>query len=405
MPEFACRVATSAGEVIERNYDAENESALRRELDSQNLMVLDVRLQNAAVQQLAGMFRLRRKVSSREFLLFNQELVALIKAGLPILGSLDILLERRENPIFRGALTDIRARVKNGESLSDAFSAQGDLFPSLYASTLASGERSGELASVIKRYIEYAHRVLVMRRKVVSALIYPSILVVLATVLISVMIFFIIPKFNDFLVGFGSDLPMITKIVVGIAMFCTDHWLLIVGGLVGGFVGVTLWNRSASGRLAIDGLLLKLPLVGGILRNYAQNRYTRTLGTLQSGGIPMVTALELAGRAVGNTVYEQALLKVVGKVREGQPLWESLAETGLISDLVIQMIKVGESTGALDAMLHDSSDFVDEEIETQLTRLETMIEPLMLVFMAFVVGIMLMSIYLPMIQAYGSAGS
>ena len=187
-------------------------------------------------------------------------------------------------------------------------------------------------------------------------------------------------------------------------MFCNDQWQLIVAALFSGFVAFMMWNRTPSGRYLIDSFKLKLPLFGEIVRNYAQNRFTRTLATLQSGGIPLVTSLELSINAVGNSVFERRLSEVAVKVREGEALWESLDRTGLISDINLQMIRVGESTGSLVEMLENSSEFTDEEIDTQLARMVTMIEPAMLVFMAMIVATMLLSIYLPMIQLYGGAG-
>jgi type IV pilus assembly protein PilC len=367
-------------------------------------MLLGVRRSNPVVQQLARMFRLKGSVSAREFLMFNKELIALIKAGLPIVPSLDILLERRKNATFQGALRDVRERVKSGESLSEAFTAQGDLFPPLYSASLASGERSGELPSVLGRYIDYSHRLLQIQRKVVSALIYPIILFVLSIALIALMVFFIIPKFNEFLQDFGTELPLITQIIVGFAMFCKARWQLILALVVVGFVAFLMWNKTERGRYVIDRTKLRLPLVGEVIRNYAQNRFTRTLATLQSGGIPLVTSLELSTGAVGNKVFERELNEVTHKVREGESLWESLDKTGLITDINLQMIRVGESTGALVEMLESSSEFTDEEIDTKLARLVTLIEPMMLVFMALIVATMLLSIYLPMIQLYGAAG-
>jgi type IV pilus assembly protein PilC len=401
VPEFVCRVATLNGEIFERSYVADDEGALRRDLDGQDLLLLDVRRRSALLRQLARTFRLRGTVSVREFLLFNQELRALIRAGLPIMASLEILQERRQNPAFRQALADIRDRVKAGEALSEAFAAQGELFPKLFSASLASAERSGEMVSVLSRYIDYTQKVLRIQRKVVSALIYPVILLVLAGALVAVMVFFVIPRFNEILADFGGDLPWITRAIVGGAMFAGRHWQLLVAALVAASVLVGLWNRSEGGRWVLDRFKLRLPLVGRIVANYAQNRFTRTLATLQAGGIPLVTSLELAARSVGHAVYERSLLAVAGDVREGKALWESLAATGLMSEIAVQMVKVGESTGALEEMLNDASDFTDEEIDTMLTRVMSLIEPLMLVFMAIVVGIMLLSIYLPLIQLYG----
>jgi len=403
MPEYQCRVASTTGDVFERSYVAADESELRRDLEGQDLMILNVRRRSPLTQNLARAFRLRGSVSIREFLVFNQELSALVRAGLPIISSLDILLERRKNPAFKGALQDVRERVKSGESLSEAFAAQGDLFPPLYAASLASGERSGEMASVLMRYIAYTRKVLSIQRRVVSALIYPIILLVLSAALITLMVFFIIPKFSTFLADFNTELPLITKTLFASATFCKEHWqviILVVGAVV---MFLLWWTRTPAGKLWADRTRLRLPLVGRVMQNYSQNRFTRTLGTLQAGGIPLVTSLELSARAVGNAVYEKELLKVAAHVREGQALWESLEETGLLSDISVQMIKVGESTGSLVEMLNDASEFTDEEIDTQLIRLVSLIEPLMLVFMAIVVAVMLLSVYLPLIRAYGQA--
>ena len=403
MPEFLCRVATPSGEVHERSYVSTDESALRRELEGQDLMLLSVRQRSSLFGGLAKLFSLKSRIAPRDFLLFNQEFSALIRAGLPIVTSLDILLERRKNETFRNALKDVRDRVKAGEALSEAFAAQGDMFPSLYASTLASGERSGELANVLTRFITYWHNLLKIRRTVVSAMIYPVILACLGAGLIALLIFFIIPKFSTFLKEMGADLPLISRIPIGIADFCTQNWQILLGVLITSVVGFVLWKRTPSGRLTLDRAKLRIPLIGSVVRNYAQNRFTRTLATLQAGGIPLVTSLELSAKAVGNLVYEAGLLEVAEKVREGQSLWERLDEADLIEDIAVQMIKVGESTGMLVEMLTNCSDFTDEEIDASLQRIVSLVEPLMLIFMAVLVGFMLMAVYMPLIQAYGAA--
>ena len=405
MPEFNCRVATLAGEVFERTYAAADEGALRRELESQELMLLDARERNPLLRSFLRTFRFGGGVPMREFLFFNQELRALIKAGLPIVPSLNILLERRKNKVFRGVLIDIRDRVKAGEALSDAFAAQGDIFPKLYPASLASGERSGELVEVISRFVAYMQNVLSVQRKVVSALVYPVVLMSLSGVLVLVMVFFIIPKFEEFLTEFGTELPMLTKVVLAISSFATQYWYALLGGAVGSLLFFTWWKKTEAGHLALDRFLLRIPLVGKVLQDYAQNRFTRTLGTLAAGGIPLVTSLELAAGAVGNRVFETELLTVTERVREGKPLWESLDNIGLLSDIAIQMVKVGESTGAMDEMLAAASEFTDEEIDAQLTRMMSLFEPVMLIAIAVVVALMLLSVYYPLIQLYGQTSA
>jgi type II secretory pathway component PulF len=353
MAEFRCRVATATGEILERTFESRDEVSLRRELEAKDYLILDVRTPSPLASRVAGLFRFKPRVSAKEFLLFNQELAALLRAGLPVLQSLDILLERRENPTFKAALQDIRERVKSGESLSEAFSAQGGLFPRLYAATLASGERSGELHTVLRRYIEFAKNLLAVRKKVVSALVYPIILVTLMVALMNVVVFYVLPKFQDFLGELNTELPLPTVILLSVAEFAVEYWPYLVGLVVGGFVLVALWRQTEGGKLALDRMSLRIPLVGGIINDYAQNRFTRTLATLQAGGIPLVQSVEMAARAVGNRLYETRLFAVAGKVREGQSLWESVEETGLTSHITVEMIKVGESAGALVAMIRN----------------------------------------------------
>ena len=401
MPQYLCRMATASGEIVERLMVADDEGALRRELEAKDCLVLDLRQRNELLTGLLSIFRLRSRISQREFLFFNQELRALLKAGLPVLASLDILIERRKNQVFKRALEDIRDRVRGGESLSDAFVAQGELFPKLYSSSLASGERSGELPTMLTRFVDYSKTVLAIRRKVVSALVYPAILLCLCVGLICLMFFYIIPKFKEFIDTLGGDLPLPTQILMATSTFLAGNWMLALLGTVT-FTGVFLaWVRTAPGRLWLDGFKMKIPLVGSIIHDYAQTRFTRTLGTLVAGGIPLVNGLELSARAVANVVFERALLMVAERVREGQALWDSLEKTHLFSDIAVEMVKVGESTGALDEMLHAASEFTEEEIDHKLSRVVTLIEPMMLIFMALVVGGMLLAIYLPLIQTAG----
>ncbi len=403
MAQFFCRLATPAGEIVERVMVADDEGALRRELESKDYLILDLKRRSAALAAAADALRIKPRVSAREFLFFNQELSALLRAGLPILTNLDILIERRKNPTFRRALGDIRDRVKAGESLSEAFAAQGDLFPRLYAASLASGERSGEIPTVLKRYIAYTRNLLTVRRKVLSALIYPSVVLAMSLVVVGVLVFYIVPKFHAFLQDFGGELPLLTQMLVDFSVFLQAQWKTLLVALLGGGAALVAWRRSGKGRATLDRWRLKLPVVGQVLHAYAQNRFTRTLGTLVSGGIPLVTALDLSARAVGNAFFEQVLLKVTQRVREGHSLWESLEQSGLMSNMAVEMVKVGESTGSLVEMLDNASEFNEEEIEHKLNRMVTLIEPLMIVFMAVVVAGMVLAIYLPLIRTAGQS--
>jgi len=403
MAQFVCRMALPTGEIVERKVVADTEAALRRELEDKDMLVLELRRQNPVFSSIGGALAMRPRIPAREFLFFNQEFSALLRAGLPILTSLDILIDRRKNLVFKKALENIRVRVKGGESLSEAFTAQGDLFPKLYAASLASGERSGELPNVLKRYISYTRSIMTIQKKVVGALIYPAILVCVSIVIVVIMLFKVIPAFATLFATLGTTLPWQTELLVNLATFLQSMWKPISALVVGGVVAFVLWKRSPAGRVGFDRLRMGLPLVGGVIRDYAQNRFTRTLSTLLAGGIPLVTSLELAARAVGNFVFEKELLGVTVRVREGQPLWESLERTGYVSEMAVEMVKVGESTGSLVEMLDNASEFSEEEIDYRLSKMVTMIEPLMLVFMALIVTGMILAIYMPLFQAVGTS--
>ena len=403
MPEFIAKIGTSDGTVTERSFTSDSEKALRLDLQQREYFVFGIR-KRSQLASLLPAFRGRGKVREREFLLFNQELAALVKAGLPIIASLDILLERRKNPAFRKALADVRDQVRSGAALSEAFDSQGELFPKIYSSTLASGERSGEVAAVLLRFVSYQKILMATRRKVTSALVYPVILLALSFVVILILITNVVPKFVEFYADFGAELPLITRLLISTSTLATDYLVVVI---VGGFLGVAAaraWHRTDAGRLTADRIKVKLPLIGGIMHRFAITRFIRTLGTLISGGIPVAAALGPAARAVGNVEFERRLIVVERKVREGVSLWSSLEETALFSDIAVEMTKVGESTGSLNDMLQNISEFYEEEIDTRLGTMMSLLEPIMLIVMGLIIAVMLLAIYLPLMRSYAQAG-
>lgn len=403
MPEFIARIGTPDGAIFERTFNSDSERSLRAELQQQYL-ILGIKKKSAITGLLPG-FGQRRGVKMKEFLLFNQELASLLKAGLPILSSLDILTERRKNAVFKRALLEVKDKVRGGMSLSEAFEEQGDLFPKIYCSTLASGERSGEVAAVLQRYIGYQKTLMATRRKVLAALIYPACLFMMSIAVIVILITMVVPKFVDFYGDLGADLPLITRLLIGLSSLITHYILLLLAGIVGLVMAFRAWQRTEAGKLALDRFKLRIPLVGMILHKMAASRFVRTLGTLLAGGIPAVSALGISGRAVGNLEFERQLVEVERKVREGSSLWQALDATGLFSDLAIEMTKVGESTGALSDMLVNVSEFYDEEIDTSLGTIMALLEPGMLIFMGMIVAMMLLAIYLPLLRSYSQSGA
>jgi len=396
MPEFLVKLGTPAGEIREEVIQADSESDLRQELAQKDHYVFNIR-SRSALRLMAPRAR-KGRVKLQSFLVFNQEMVTLLRAGLPLLHCLAILLERMPESTLRTALEDVQKRIHAGESLSDAFSAQGEMFPRIYSSSLTAGERSGELDTVIERYVEYVKKLQMVRRKVGQAIVYPIVLLSVSIVVVGVLIFYAIPQFAGLYADFGSELPFFTSIVVGTSTFMLGNWYWIAAVLAGLVIGARTALMSPAGRMFRDKQMMRLPLVGEVAQKYAISEMSRTLSILLRGGIPLVTALDVASGAVGNTLV-RARLQVVGtEVREGKALWESLEESGIMPDLALEMVKVGESTGSLDDMLHKISEFYDEEIDYRISTLVTLFEPAMLLIMGGIVIFLLLSMYLPIFQ-------
>jgi len=395
MPEFILRVGTQEGEVVERQVRAGSMRAAREEMRRQGLHVFEAK--RGATDLGDFMPRFGKIISTENFLLFNQELLALVRAGLPIVQSLDIMLERQKQPRFREVLGEIREKITSGVALSDAFAAYGKAFPAIYATSLRAGERSGDLEGVIKRFLRYQKMIVGLRKKVVSALIYPTILVLLSTVMVFIMMTYVIPKFAEFFSGFGAELPWFTRLMIRAASALHDNILFVVLGTALAIIVLNRW-ATTTGRLFWDRLKLHIPLVGGILHRFAILQFTQSLGTLLAGGTPMVPSIEIASQSVTNHFVSAKISGIVQNVREGEPLWRSLDNTGVLSDLAVEMIKVGESTGALTEMLSNVSEFYDEEIESRLARLVSAIEPVVLVGMGIVIAALLYAFYLPLFR-------
>ncbi len=395
MPEFIVRVGTPDGEIVERTVQASSARAAQEELQRQGLHVFEAKRGVFSLRDLLP--RGRRVISTERFLLFNQELLALVKAGLPIIHSFDIMLERQKDPRFREVLTEIREQIKSGVALSDAFSSFGDMFPPIYSTSLRAGERSGDLEGVLRRFLRYQKIIVNLRKRVVGALIYPAVLISLSIGMIVIMLTKVIPKFVEFFAGFDAELPPVTRFAIAATSLLNDHLFIITITLIVLAVSLRKWITS-TGRMAWDKFKLRIPMVGGILHRFAIMQFTQSLGTLLSGGTPMVPAIEIASQSVTNQDISAKIFSVVQNVREGEPLWRSLETTGAMSDLAVEMIKVGESTGALTEMLNNVSEFYDEEIESRLSRLVAAIEPIILVVMGIVIAILLYAFYLPLFQ-------
>lgn len=404
MASYVCRIGTADGMVSVRTIEAPDEASAKSEITRTGGHVFSIRTEGGEPVRATRLFgnlseafkNPGRAVKISEFQVFNQELVALLRAGLPIVASFDILLERQENPRFKRILMDVRAKLVSGVALSDAFLSHGDVFPRLYATSLKAGERSGEVEAVLRRYLVYQKLLGAVKRKVTGALVYPAVLICLSIGLILILMTYVIPRFTEFFSEFGGNLPTLTRVVVGTAGFMRAHWLpgLLIAITLG--FAFTHWKKTDAGRRAWDSFLLKLPLVGRILHHFSLSQFSRSLATLVGAGTPLVPALDIASGSIGNRKVSDAVTSVVPKVREGAELWRSLENTGVFTSLSIEMIKVGEATGALEEMLTNVSAFYDEAIEGALQKLINLIEPVILIVMGGIIATILLSVYLPM---------
>lgn len=400
--EFRCRLGTTSGEIIEGNYVAQSEAALRRELEDKGLHVLSLKPRLGFLSFSTGK---KRKITRHEFLVFNQELATLLKAGMPLVQSLDILRARMSNPILKSVLDDVWEKVRGGTALSDAFAAHGDLFPNVYTASLMAGERSGNLDSVLRRFVAYSKTVDTVRTKTISAMIYPAILVLLAAVLVSIIVVKVVPTFAEFYTSFEAELPLSTRVIVAVSDFVRAQLWVILVGLAGAALAFTTWVKQPGRGAEFDRLLLRLPLIGASFHKFSTSQLARTLATLLGGGIPLVNSLEITARASGNRHLGKELEIVAVRVREGQSFAGTLLERQVVPDVAIKMIEVGESTGALTEMLNSLADFYDEEIDTEVARFVTIVEPAMLVFMGLVIAGIVLALYLPLFQLTSVIGN
>ena len=399
--EFRCRVATATGQISEAVYVAESEARLRHDLEEKGLYLLSVRggSRRISLGSLQINVPRRKKIPPSDFLVFNQELATLLKAGLPLVQSLDILRRRVPNPILRSSLDDIYEKVRSGAALSEAFEAQ-HLFSGVYTASLMAGEKSGSLEQVIRRYVQHMKVLMSARRHVVSALIYPAVLVVLSAAVIGLIVFKVVPEFAEFYSQFGrgAELPLSTRIVVAISTNLVRSFGVVAASLALLVTAVVLTFRRPNERRRLHAAILRLPYFGPLARRFATAQVSRTLATLLSGGIPLVNALEISARATGNLSMADHLTVVARQVREGRSLADSLAERDVFPHVAVEMVEVGESTGSMADMLNSVADFYDEENETSLARFSNLVQPLLLVVMGVIIAGLLLSLYMPLFK-------
>jgi type IV pilus assembly protein PilC len=404
MAEWTLKYADARGEIHQQVAQAASEGELRDRFTQQGFLVYSVKPRSEIAGLTSGLRPTGKKLNLEKFLIFNQQFVTLVRAGLPILKALDLLAERLTDTKLSGYISNVREEVRSGALLSEAFARQG-VFPPIYVTSVLAGERSGSLAEVIERFITYQKLALSVRKKLLLSLLYPALLVSLVICLIVFLITFVVPNFAGLYQSMQAQLPAPTLILIAIGTTARSYVLLGFGALVVAILGFRAWSRTPGGRETVDRVILRIPIAGEVWLKYQVAQFSRVLSTLLIGGIPLMQALDTAADSLGTEVLKKVLVKATKLVQEGQSLSGALRVTKVFPSLSLDMIEVGESTGALPAMLGSVAEFYEDDVSTRVTAALSLIEPVIMIFMGIFVAFVLISLYLPIFSLADSIHS
>ena len=397
MADFTCRIGTESGEIIEKRFTADSRNALKRELEERGYYIFKIRPSLASF--LPG--GREGRIKPDDFIIFNQEFQALLKAGLPATQSLQILIDRQGESNLGVLLQSVKDSVETGTSLSDAFAEHRAQLPIAYVSTLVAGERSGELPETLKRFIDLTKLTNSLRKSFLRALYYPAFLIILSLGLLVIMFTYVLPEFSKFYEGFDEELPVFTLVVLGIAQWLQTNILFLLAGIVLFVLLFLWWRKTESGRRALARLKFRLPLIGNLMHKYQLSQIYHSLATMLKGGMPLLTCLRDIEQSTSNPLLIDGLQTAITGISEGESLHGSIEGTALTKDFAVEMIQVGESTGALPDMLSNVASFYDEEVRTKLAALLSLVEPILLVLMAAMIGFLLFAMYYPLFNLLG----
>ena len=399
---FRCKIGHPDGRITEKEIEAHNAEILKKSLEEQGFFVFEIR--KKSFQFLWDKGFARQKVGNKDLISFNQELLVLTKAGLPIVKALDSILEKAEKGKLTDILHSVREDIKGGAALSDSFEKYPKAFPHLYIASIRAGERTGDLPQTIRRYIEFLKRTETLKRKLFSALFYPSILVTFASLAIALLLLYVVPTFSQIYADSGAQLPLPTQYLILFTNFLKSYFPLIVILLfLAGFFSLR-WMATDTGRYWLDKLKLRIPFMGNLFLKYAVVSFTRTFATVLGSGIPIVESLKMSVGTLNNKILEQKLLEAIGRVEEGARLSSALESVEMMPPLALRMLGVGETTGSLEEMLVDISEFFEQEVEARLTLLTTAVEPAIMLFMGLIIGIIVLTMYLPIFKIASTVG-
>ena len=393
MAVFIYSGRTRAGQTINGEMEAASREAVVARLRSQQIVATAVRPKPREIS-----FSFGGGVTEKEIVVFTRQFATMIDAGLPLVQCLEILASQQDNKSFKKTLTDIRQSVEGGLTFAAALKQHPKVFSNLYANMVEAGEAGGILDTILNRLAQYMEKAMALKKRVKSAMIYPSTIITVAVVVVIFLLIFVIPTFKAMFEGFGATLPLPTVIVLELSRLARQYFLIFLGVLAAAVVGLRYWYSTPSGKLAVDKFLLRTPVFGILIRKVAVAKFTRTLGTLVSSGVAILDGLEITARTAGNKVVELAVMRTRASIAEGKTISDPLKASGVFPPMVVQMIAVGEQTGALDAMLGKIADFYDEEVDTAVANLTALLEPMLMVFLGVVIGGVVIAMYLPIFK-------
>jgi len=403
MPKFSWEARTKAGAQQKGVMDAANESMVEAQLKKYGFTGISIKEEKAG-----GGFFARKggggKVDSKDLVVFTRQFATMIDSGLPLVQCLDILANQQQNKSFKAALYNIKESVESGSTFADALGKHPRIFDQLYVNLIAAGEVGGILDTILNRLAAYIEKAMKLKKQVKGAMVYPATIISIAVVVIGVILVFVIPTFAKMFADFGGTLPMPTQIVINVSNFLQKYILVIIAACYGIKFAIGRYYATPVGRKTMDRMFLKMPVIGVLIRKVAVAKFTRTLGTMISSGVPIMDGLDIVAKTAGNKIIEEAIYRVRQAISEGKTMAEPLSDSGVFPPMVVQMIAVGEATGAMDAMLNKIADFYDDEVDDAVGNLTAMMEPLLMVFLGTTVGGLVVAMYLPIFKLAGAVG-
>jgi type IV pilus assembly protein PilC len=401
MPSFVWKGKTRAGQIQEGQLLADSRDAAAAVLRRQQIQITSIKEKGREIKLIP---RIPRGIGAKRIAIFTRQFSVMLDAGLPLVQCLEILGDQEENRTFQAVINSVRSDVESGASLADAMRKHPKAFDNLFTNMVAAGESGGILDIILQRLSVYIEKAVKLNGQVKAALIYPVSIIVIAALVVFIILWKVIPVFAQLFAGLGGEMPLLTRMVIGASNFVADYFFFMLLVVVFGGVAINRWYKTPHGRRFIDTAMLKIPVVGMLLRKIAVARFCRTLGTLTASGVPILDGLEITAKTAGNAVIEDAVLAVRKSVEEGKTISEPLAQTKVFPSMVVQMINVGEQTGALDQMLSKIADFYEEEVDTAVAGLMKLIEPVMITVLGAVIGTIVAAMYLPLYSILSKIG-